>query len=111
MMHGGIWACYATDSYQVPSARPLTLSSYVVFPVLEADVKHLAIGSPMPDMPLFIESDRCYPWLRVTRRQYSPAPCESLRVNAPTAIIAAGLPMLIEGPTGIFVHGIRCRHH
>jgi hypothetical protein len=57
-MHGAIWASYATEAYEVPSARPLTLSSYVGFPVLEAYVKHVTVGSPIPEMPLFIESDR-----------------------------------------------------
>jgi len=57
-MHGAIWARYASEDHQVPSARPLTLSSYVGFPVVEAYVKHLAVGVAIPDMPLFIDTDR-----------------------------------------------------
>ncbi len=43
----------------MPSDRPLTLSSYVGFPVVEAYVKHLAVGAAIPDTPLFIDTD-CY---------------------------------------------------
>ncbi len=58
-IHGAIWAPYASEAHQVPSDRPLTLSSYVGFPVVEAYVKHLAVGAAIPDMPLFIDTD-CY---------------------------------------------------
>ena len=58
-MHGAIWARYTSEEHQVPSARPLTLSSYVGFPVVEAYVMHLAVGVEIPEMPLFIDTD-CY---------------------------------------------------
>jgi hypothetical protein len=56
-MHGAIWARYASEDHQVPSDRPLTLSSYVGFPVVEAYVKHLAFSFSIPEMPLFIDTD------------------------------------------------------
>jgi hypothetical protein len=48
---------YASEDYRVPSERPLTLSSYVGYPVVEACIKHLAFGSEIPVMPLFIDTD------------------------------------------------------
>jgi hypothetical protein len=35
-MHGAIWARYASEVHQTPPDRPLALSSYVGFPVVEA---------------------------------------------------------------------------
>jgi hypothetical protein len=56
-MHGAIWARYASETHQVPADRPLALSSYVGFPVVEAYVKHVAVGDTIPEMPLFIDTE------------------------------------------------------
>jgi hypothetical protein len=46
------------DPYDLPSDEPLTLASYLAAPKIEACLEHLAPGSVLPDMPLFIRPDR-----------------------------------------------------
>lgn len=45
-------------AYEVPAAEPLTLASYRADAPPEAYIEHLAIGQPLPDMPLFFQPQR-----------------------------------------------------
>ncbi|MBI4604714.1 MAG: DUF4058 family protein [Planctomycetes bacterium] len=45
-------------SYELPVGEPLTLAGYAVGPQVEAYVEHLAVGHVLPQMPLFLQSDR-----------------------------------------------------
>ncbi len=56
-MHGEIWERFEDEPYAVPGAEPLTLASWVANPRPEAWVEHLAVGSPVPDMPLFLDPE------------------------------------------------------
>jgi hypothetical protein len=57
-MHGAIWTRFDDEPYRLPADEPLTLASYVAGPAPEAYVDHLSVGSPLPDMPLFLTPDR-----------------------------------------------------
>ena len=44
--------------YEVPADEPATLASYAAGPVVEIYVEHVAVGAPLPEMPLFLCPDR-----------------------------------------------------
>jgi hypothetical protein len=54
-MHGAIWAYFDSPDDDIPADRPLTLASYVGDPAHEAYVEYIAVGDPVPDMPLFLD--------------------------------------------------------
>jgi hypothetical protein len=53
-IHGAIWEEIADDSYRRPDDRPLTLAAYDAGPPKTAYVEPVAVGDPLPDMPLFL---------------------------------------------------------
>jgi hypothetical protein len=57
-MHGALWERYDDEPYVLPPGEPLTLSSYVATPRPEAYLENIAVGSPLADMPLFLNPDR-----------------------------------------------------
>jgi hypothetical protein len=59
-MHGALYERRALeyDLFTLPADRPLTLASYAAGPRVEAYLKHIAVGMPLPDMPLFLRPDR-----------------------------------------------------
>lgn len=59
-MHGVIHQCLepAQAPYDLPMATPLTLVSYAVGPRLEVYLEHVATGTPLPVMPLFLNPER-----------------------------------------------------
>jgi hypothetical protein len=46
------------ETYELPADEPLTLASYVAEPRVAVYLEHLAVGSVLPDMPLFLRPDR-----------------------------------------------------
>ena len=52
-IHGAIWEEIADASYRAPADRPLTLAAYSAGPPKTAYVEPVAVGAPLPDMPLF----------------------------------------------------------
>ena len=44
--------------YELPKREPLTLASYSAGPVIDIYLEHVAVGAPLPQMPLFFVSDR-----------------------------------------------------
>lgn len=71
-MHGAIQQRLEPEgeSYDLPADAPLTLASYAAGPGVEMYIEHLAIGAPLPDMPLFLSPDR---YVNVTLEQTSAA--------------------------------------
>jgi len=65
-LHGAVWNQFDEGPYDLPLAEPLTLASYAAGPPVKAYLEHLAVGGALPDMPLFLRSDR-----------YIPAPLEA----------------------------------
>jgi hypothetical protein len=60
-MHGAVWNYFDEEPYDLPVEEPLTLASYAAGPPVEAYLEHLNINAPLPDMPLFLRSDRYVP--------------------------------------------------
>lgn len=54
-MHGALWDRLGDDSEEVPPSEPLTLAAYVANTPIRAYVEHLAVGSSLPEMPLFLD--------------------------------------------------------
>jgi len=46
------------EPYDLPADTPLTLASYTAGPQIEIYLEHLAVGAPLPEMPLFLSVDR-----------------------------------------------------
>lgn len=46
------------EAYDLPADEPLTLASYAAGPRVDVFLEHLAVGALLPDMPLFLHSDR-----------------------------------------------------
>jgi hypothetical protein len=57
-MHAAIWERFDDEPYLLPPDEPMTLGSYVAGPAPEAYLEHLAVGSPLAEMPLFLTQDR-----------------------------------------------------
>lgn len=57
-IHATIWERFDDEPYLLPANEPLTLASYVGGPHPEAYLEHLAVGSPLIDMPSFLNPDR-----------------------------------------------------
>ncbi|HUE73237.1 MAG TPA: DUF4058 family protein [Pirellulaceae bacterium] len=53
-VHAAIWERFDDEPYALPAGEPLTLASYVAGPCPEAYLEHVAFGSPLPEMPLFL---------------------------------------------------------
>ena len=58
-VHGAIWEEITGEEYRLPKRKPLTVVSYEAAPTVRAYVEHFAIGSDLPDMPLFLEPRGC----------------------------------------------------
>jgi hypothetical protein len=46
------------EPYDLPSDEPLTLASYAAGPRVDVYLEHLAVGTLLPEMPLFLRPDR-----------------------------------------------------
>ena len=44
--------------YDLPAEEPLTLASYAAGPSIDVYLEHLAVGAPLPEMPLFLSPER-----------------------------------------------------
>ena len=59
-MHGAILDRWqpSQEPYALPADEPLTLAGYAAAGRIEVYLEHLAVGAPLPEMPLFLRSDR-----------------------------------------------------
>lgn len=46
------------EIYDLPAQEPLTLASYSAGPRIDIYLEHVAVGSPLPEMPLFLSPER-----------------------------------------------------
>ncbi len=60
-MHGAIWSRFDEQPYDLPADTLLTVASYLAGWQPEAWLEHLAVGSELPEMPLFLTPDVCVP--------------------------------------------------
>jgi hypothetical protein len=65
-IHKAIWDGFEDEVLELPSDKPITLAAYVGGPLKRAYVEPIAIGDPLPYMPVFLANE-----------QYIPAPLES----------------------------------
>lgn len=49
------------DTYDLPGVEPLTLASYVAPEPIDVYLNHLAVGRLLPEMPLFLQTERYVP--------------------------------------------------
>jgi hypothetical protein len=54
-IHAAIWEDFAGQTYSPPSNKPLSLASYEADLAVRCIVEHIAVGEPLPDMPLFLQ--------------------------------------------------------
>jgi len=60
-LHAAIWNEFDEGPYDLPSDEPLTAASYAAGTPVKAYVEHLAVGSALPEMPLFLRAERYIP--------------------------------------------------
>jgi Protein of unknown function (DUF4058) len=65
-IHKVIWDRLHDEPFELPPDKPLTLAAYTVSTEIVAYVEPVAVGDPLPDMPVFLTGDR-----------YVPCPLES----------------------------------
>jgi hypothetical protein len=58
-IHAAIWEEIAGQEYVPTAGKPLTLAAYESALTVRAYVRHIAVGDPLPDMPLFLEANGC----------------------------------------------------
>ncbi len=57
-MHGAVWDRFDPDHpYTLPPDQPLTLAAYAAHKPARVYINHLAVGDPLPEMPLFLAED------------------------------------------------------
>jgi hypothetical protein len=57
-LHAAIWEEIAGQEYESPADKPLAVMAYESGLVVRAFIRNLAVGEGLPEMPLFLESDR-----------------------------------------------------
>jgi hypothetical protein len=57
-LHGAVWQFFDDEPYELPTTTPLTLAAYVGGPAPEAYLEHVAFGSILPEMALFLHPER-----------------------------------------------------
>jgi hypothetical protein len=57
-IHGVIWGELGDSTYKAPPNKPLTIAAYVGNPSFSAYVEPLAVGDPLPPLPVFLTQDR-----------------------------------------------------
>jgi hypothetical protein len=56
-IHKAIWDELIDNEFALPPDKPLTLASYIGGAIPEAFIEPIAVGVPIPDMPLFLSTD------------------------------------------------------
>ncbi|MSR56175.1 MAG: DUF4058 domain-containing protein [Planctomycetaceae bacterium] len=75
-IHGAIWDRLQSVPYKAPRGKPLTLAAYAAAQLPKAYVEPIAVGTTLPDMPLFIEEGLYVnaPLERTYREAYATVP-------------------------------------
>lgn len=87
-IHKAIWDEITDQPFELPADKPLTLAAYQAEPVKTAYVEPVAVGSTLPDMPLFLDPD----W-------YVNVPLEAT-YQATWNVLPVELRALLEPPAG-----------
>jgi hypothetical protein len=60
-IHKVIWDRIQDEPFQLPPDKPLTVAAYAVSTEIVAYVEPVAVGDPLPDMPIFLSGDHYVP--------------------------------------------------
>ncbi len=74
-IHKAIWDQVTDQPFELPADRPLTIAAYQASPIKTAYIEPIALGSPLPEMPLFLHGD-----------YYIPAPLEATYMDTWNAL-------------------------
>jgi hypothetical protein len=58
-LHAALWEEITDEKFKPPADKPLTLVAYESALTIRAYLEPVAVGDPLPDMPLFLEPDGC----------------------------------------------------
>jgi hypothetical protein len=56
-IHKAVWDEIQESPFELPPDKPLTLVAYAAGPPMRAYVEPVALGDPLPDMPVFLDTD------------------------------------------------------
>jgi hypothetical protein len=87
-IHKAIWDRFVEEDYELPAEKPLTLVSYEAQPEPVAYVESVAVGDPLPDMPIFLKPG-----------YYVPAPLEKSYQRTWEEFFPDRLKRLFQPPT------------
>jgi hypothetical protein len=65
-IHKAIWDAIREEPFELPADKPLTVAAYMAGPIKRAYVEPVAVGDPLPSLPIFLD-----------QRSYVPAPLEA----------------------------------
>jgi hypothetical protein len=85
-IHKAIWDEFQEEDLELPPDKPLTLASYDAGPEGGAYVEFVAVGDPLPDMPIFLKPGT-----------HVPAPLEAT-YQTTWSLFPAPLKRLLETP-------------
>jgi hypothetical protein len=60
-IHKMIWDRFRDEPFTLPPDKPLTLAAYVIGTEITAYVEPVAVGDPLPDLPIFLCGQRYVP--------------------------------------------------
>jgi Protein of unknown function (DUF4058) len=60
-IHKPIWDQFKEEPFELPPDKPLTLAAYAAGSEKVAYVENVAVGDPLPDMPIFLTPDHDVP--------------------------------------------------
>jgi hypothetical protein len=87
-IHKVIWDWLHEEPFTLPPDKPLTLAAYAVGTETVAYIEPVAVGDPLPEMPIFLTTDRYVPCpLEATYRtawEKFPAPLKGPLESPPT---------------------------
>src|SRR5262249_22274927 len=85
-IHKAIWDEIAVRPFELPADKPLTVAAYRAVPIKTAYVEPVAVGDPLPELPIFL-----------TEFDYVLAPLEET-YQASWAVFPTDLKELLEPP-------------
>lgn len=56
-VHALLWSEFSDEPFELPFDRPLTMAAYQAQPIRTAYIEPIAVGMPLPTMPLFLLDD------------------------------------------------------
>lgn len=88
-IHAAIWDDIAGEPFELPPDKPLTMVAYEVEYDINAYVETIAVGDPLPDMPLFLAPARhiLVPLEKTYQAAWETVPARWQRVIQPSKAV------------------------